>query len=93
MLDYKLCCGNLTGTYYSSRDYNPGPYSITIPAGETTVSFNISILNEGSFTEANETFELYISKGSLSSNFLIGSVNRTTVTIVGNGCKYTCIAM
>ena len=40
-------------------DYNSGPYNITIPAGETVVPFNVTIINDN-INEENETFNLSI---------------------------------
>ena len=38
-------------------DHNSGPYNVTIPAGETLVLFNVTIIDDN-VNEENETFNL-----------------------------------
>ena len=65
-------------------DYEGGPYTVTISAGETSSSLNISI-NDDNILEENETFVLNI---SLHDNCVVlGSPSETTVTIVANDGK------
>ena len=72
------------------NDYNPGPYTVTFPAGAITVTFNVTINND-TIAERNETFYLII-KGPLSDNITLGEINQTVVTIVDDGDlgKYVC---
>ena len=51
-------------TFTGNSDYHPGPYNITFPAGETTVSFNISIIDDN-IVEGNEVFTLSIDNNAL----------------------------
>ena len=63
-------------------DYDyPGPYNVTIPAGQTQVVFTISIIND-SETEGIENFTIIISSANLHPNVSIGSINATVVSIV-----------
>ena len=64
-------------------DYAPGPFSVTIPAGETSVPFNISIIDDNIF-EANELFTLTIDSSSLSSRVLVQPGCMAIITIVDN---------
>ena len=61
-------------------DYEPGPFSVTIPAGEISVPFNISIIDDNIF-EGNESFTLTIDSSSLPSRFLLQPDCLLTVTI------------
>ena len=44
-------------------DYESGKFNVTIPAGEITVSFNVTIIEDDVF-EINETFSLIIDPSS-----------------------------
>ena len=66
-------------------DYTSGPYSVTFPAGVTSVLFNISI-NDDNIFEENENFTLTINS-SLSTVVMVGDPGEATVTIVDNDCK------
>ena len=48
---------NVTG----GVDYDSGPYTVTFPAGQTRVSLNIPINDDG-IVEDNEKFTLFINK-------------------------------
>ena len=68
-------------------DYGPwGPYNITIPAGQTTFSFNVSIIDDD-VLEGNEDFNLIILAESLQNNITLGDHNRSTVTIMDDDSK------
>ena len=67
-------------------DYTSGPYSVTFPAGVTSVPFNISI-NDDNILEGNETFMLTINS-SLATGVMVGNLDQTTVTIVDNDGKF-----
>ena len=67
-------------------DYDSGPYTVTFPAGEESVSLNISIYDDDIF-EHNENFVLTINVSSLPSGVYVGNHNKTIVTIVNNDGK------
>ena len=65
-----------------SADYESGPFSVTIPAGEITASFNISLVDDNIF-EVNETFSLIIDQSSLSCGVVLQPVDYIVmITIV-----------
>ena len=64
-------------------DYDSGPYTVTFPAGKTTVIFNIPI-NDDNILEGNENFILTINTSSLSDGVTRGDLDQATVTIVDN---------
>ena len=64
-------------------DYEPGPFNVTIPAGDISVPFNIPIIDDNIF-EANETFSLSIDSFSLSKRVLVQSDCILMITIVDN---------
>ena len=64
-------------------DYDSGPYTVTFPAGQTTVIFNIPI-NDDNILEGNENFILTINASSLSNGVTRGGPYQATVTIVDN---------
>ena len=74
--------------YYSCSgggiDYISGPYTISIPAGIHTVTFNISIIND-TLTENNERFVLTIS--SLPTDIIRGDYYQTTIIILDDDGK------
>ena len=58
------------------------PFFLTIPAGETRVSFNVTLQNDD-MLEGNENFELVIViPGSLVAGIVRGRLNRAMITIV-----------
>ena len=61
-------------------DYSSGPYTVTFPAGVTSVPFSVQIIDD-TVLENDEDFDLIIIPGSLPSNVTRGSTVRTTVTI------------
>ena len=67
-------------------DYISGPYSITIPAGDTSVSFDITIIDDG-VVEDNETFSLTIAPESLPYLVSRGNPGVAMVTIVSDDGK------
>ena len=66
-------------------DYTSGPYSVTFPAGVTSVPFNVTINNDNVF-EDNENFTLTINS-SLPTGVMAGNPGQATVTIVDNDRK------
>ena len=55
-------------------DYEFETSDVTIPAGNISVSFNISIIDDNIF-EANESFNMTIDSSSLPHRFLVQSVD------------------
>ena len=81
----------ITNSYYyyyitGGDDYNFGPYTVTFPAGMTSVPFNVPIIDE-MICEGNETFTLTIDSSSLPKNVGVADPGNTTVTIVDNEGK------
>ena len=66
-------------------DYTSGSYSVTFPAGVTSVPFNIPI-NDDNILEDNENFTLTINS-LLPTGVMVGNLSQATVTIVDNDCK------
>ena len=71
-------------------DYDTGPYSVTFPAGNTNVSFNINITIDN-LVEDDEEFHLTIDPSSLPTGINISSPHQTTVNIVDNDSKLICL--
>ena len=61
-------------------------YNVTIPAGQITTPFNISITDDN-VLERNESFNIFIIPELLPSDISLGNPNRTTVTIVDDDSK------
>ena len=68
-------------------DYDSGPYTVIIPAGDTTATFNISI-NDDMIFERDENFMLTINGTSLPDVVAPGNPDEATVTIVDDDRKY-----
>ena len=62
-------------------DYTSGPYTVTIPAGQTTATFDVPINNDD-ILEGNENFTLTINEPSLPTGVTRGDPGQATVTIV-----------
>ena len=62
-------------------DYKPGPYVITIPAGQTLFPFNVSLLNDD-MSEENKEFNLVIATRFLIDRFIRGRINRARIIIM-----------
>ena len=67
-------------------DYGSGPYTVTFPAGVTSVPFNVSITDDIIY-EGNEDFILTIDPSSLPTDVSVGSPGQATVTIVDDDRK------
>ena len=80
-----ICIISITNfTIVENVDYDyPGPYNVTIPAGQTRLMFTISIIND-SKNEGIENFTVIISSADLHPNVSIGSINATIVSIIDN---------
>ena len=68
------------------EDYSSGPYYITVVAGMTHLSFNVSILDD-KILEEDENFVLTIDPSSLPCRVTTGNHNQATVTIPEDECK------
>jgi len=62
-------------------DYVSGPYWVVFPPGVTTVSFNVSIIDDY-VLERKEFFQLIIKKYSLPREVTLGKYSRAIVIIV-----------
>ena len=67
-------------------DYTSGPYTVTIPAGQTNATFNVPITDD-MILEGDENFMLTIDGTSLPDGVAPGIPDEATVTIVDNDCK------
>ena len=61
-------------------DYTSGPYTVTIPAGQTTATFNVPITDD-IVLEGDENFKLTINQ-TLPDGVTHGDPSEATVTIV-----------
>ena len=64
-------------------DYDSGPYTVTFPAGQTSVSFNVSI-NDDRIFETNESLSLAIIQPSLPTGVSRRNPGQITVIILDN---------
>ena len=62
-------------------DYVIGPHAITLSAGSTRASFDVSIIND-SVLESEENFTLAIDPTLLHSRVTAGASNSATITIM-----------
>ena len=67
-------------------DYTSGPYTVTIPAGSTTTTFNIPI-NDDDILEIDEDFMLTIDTSSIPGSVRLGTPSESTVTILDDDRK------
>ena len=74
-----------TSIYFTGGgvDYSSAPYNVTIPAGQISVPFDVTI-NDDIVFEENEEFLLTIDQCSSLNGVIIGSPNVTVVTILDN---------
>ena len=73
---------NITG----GVDYDSGPYTVTFPAGVTSVLFDVPIIGDNIF-EVNDRFMLTIRDIALPDSVIHGSPGQPTVTIWDNDHK------
>ena len=64
-------------------DYDSGPYTVTFPVGQSSVSFDV-LINNDNILEDNEIFTLTIMQNALPNRVTRGSTSQATVTIVNN---------
>jgi len=67
-------------------DYVPGPYNVTILAGHTSVSFDVTIIDDN-ILEDNENFSLVIISESLPTLFSHGNPSVATIIIMNDDGK------
>ena len=67
-------------------DYTSGPYTVTIPAGQTTATFDVTINNDN-ILEGDEDYVLTISLSSPPTGVTVGTPDQATVTIKNDDCK------
>ena len=67
-------------------DYDSGIYNIVIPAGETSVPFDVPINNDN-ILEGNENFDLTIIRNTLPDGVTRGDPFSATVTIRDDDSK------
>ena len=73
-------------TLVENGDYEGGPFRVTIPKGESSKTFNISIMND-MLEENDETFTVTLTSIGLPEG--ISHKNETaTITILNDDCKY-----
>jgi len=69
-------------------DYNNSePIKVTFSAGETTVSFNVSIIRDNTL-ELNETYNLVVAIDPLINSSVNITTGTTTVTIIDDDRKW-----
>jgi len=64
------------------------PYSVTIPAGQTSATFDLRIINDNNTFEGNETFSLTIRPSSLPDIVMTLPGCRLDVIIMDNDCEF-----
>ena len=67
-------------------DYTAGPYSIMIPAGGTSGSYEISIVIDN-MSESDELFHLIINTNTLPDSITPGTPESATITIRNDDSK------
>lgn len=73
-------------TIAEGEDYDSGPFSITIPAGDTSASFNVSIMIDNIF-ESDESFNLMINSSSFPGRVSLQPDCVPRITIVNDESK------
>ena len=65
----------------AGTDFGSGPFDIIFSAGETSVMFNASIIQDNTL-ESDESFTLSIDPSSLPNGVTVANPNQTTVIII-----------
>ena len=83
------CLYNLIYYYncIENVDYDSGPYTFTIPAGMTNITFNVRAIRDDDILEENENFYFTIDSSSLPNDITAGSPFQATVVIMDDDCK------
>ena len=71
-----------SNNFIDGVDYSPGPYSVTLHADMTRISFDISITDDN-VPEPDETFRLAINSRPLP-NYIKFGTKGSTVTIIND---------
>ena len=74
--------------YTGGDDYDSGPYSVTIKAGDTSAQYCIDIYND-TVLEMDETFNIRINETALHSDIVLMEPNTAKVTIIDDECKHS----
>ena len=74
--------------FLGGSDYEYGPYTVTISAGEIDTLFDLPVIDDN-LLEGNEHFDLFIIPRFLPDRVTRGDLGRTTVTIVDDEGKLT----
>jgi len=77
---------NVNGSNTGGVDYTAGPYYVTFPAGDTSLSFDVPITDDNLF-ESDESLQLSIVRRSLPNGVTRGNPGRVKLTVVDNDCK------
>ena len=64
-------------------DYVSGPYNVMIPAGQTNIKFDVTIMDDN-VVENVESINLAINSSRVPIKITLGNTNRTVVNIVDN---------
>ena len=72
--------------FLGGSDFIYGPNKVTIPAGQTSMSFNISIVDD-TMQEGNESFDLFIVPRSLPNRVTQGNPSSITINILDDDGK------
>ena len=91
--------GNLTvnlssadGSATAGDDYTAPAATFTFPAGQTSHTFNVAIIDDNADESADETFTLTLTAAS-DSSYTLGSPATTTVTIVDDDAPPVTVTM
>ena len=86
VLNVFLLC--LPSIHPAPSDYQPGPYSVTLPAGTTTAAVNITIESDNVF-EGTENFTATISTTNTGfPSVTAGDDDTATINIQEDACAY-----
>ena len=86
---YELCTTHVWIIPYTTaegEDYHSGPFSVTIPAMDTSATFNVSIMIDNIF-ESDESFNLMINSSSFPSRVFLQPDCTLRITILNDDSK------
>jgi len=67
-------------------DYGSGPYTVTIPAGETSIQFDV-VITDDNIVEGSEEFSLAIQSKSFPATVTRTNPGQMMITILDNDSK------
>ena len=73
-------------------DYDTGPYIVVFPAGITSATFNVTIINDN-ILERDEEFHLNITSPPTASKVMLGQNNQIRIDIINDDSKYIAILL